>query len=103
MSGFVIGDDHPALPGHFPGRPIVPGVVILDRVLDAIEAAHGPLGALRLPQVKFLRPLLPGQDAWVETEEDARRVAADAMRGEVGKSLAGDVDLGCRRILITKD
>src|SRR3546814_9281220 len=55
MSGFVIGDDHPALPGHFPGRPIVPGVVILDRVLDAIEAAHGPLGALRLPQVKFLR------------------------------------------------
>lgn len=66
MSGFVIGDDHPALPGHFPGRPIVPGVVILDRVLDAIEAAHGPLGALRLPQVKFLRPLLPGQAARIE-------------------------------------
>src|SRR3546814_6702994 len=70
MSGFVIGDDHPALPGHFPGRPIVPGVVILDRVLDAIEAAHGPLGALRLPQVKFLRPLLPGQAAWVERSEE---------------------------------
>jgi len=68
MSGFVIGDDHPALPGHFPGRPIVPGVVILDRVLDAIEAAHGPLGALRLPQVKFLRPLLPGQAARVAIE-----------------------------------
>src|SRR3546814_11032678 len=68
MSGFVIGDDHPALPGHFPGRPIVPGVVIVDRVLDAIEAAHGPLGALRLPQVKFLRPLLPGQAALVEIE-----------------------------------
>src|SRR3546814_9440862 len=43
-------------------------VVILDRVLDAIEAAHGPLGALRLPQVKFLRPLLPRQAAWVEIE-----------------------------------
>ena len=68
MSGFVIGDDHPALPGHFPGRPIVPGVVILDRVLDAIEAAHGPLGALRLPQVKFLRPLLPGQAARIEID-----------------------------------
>lgn len=71
MSGFVIGDDHPALPGHFPGRPIVPGVVILDRVLDAIEAAHGPLGALRLPQVKFLRPLLPGQAARIAIEEIA--------------------------------
>jgi 3-hydroxymyristoyl/3-hydroxydecanoyl-(acyl carrier protein) dehydratase len=68
MSEFVIGDDHPALPGHFPGRPIVPGVVILDRVLDAIEAAHGPLGALRLPQVKFRRPLLPGQAARIEID-----------------------------------
>lgn len=68
MSGFVIGDDHPALPGHFPGRPIVPGVVIVDRVLDAIETAHGPLGALRLPQVKFLRPLLPGQSARIAIE-----------------------------------
>src|SRR3546814_1133754 len=74
MSGFVIGDDHPALPGHFPGRPIVPGVVILDRVLDAIEAAHGPLGALRLPQVKFLRPLLPRPAAWVEIDRKGTRL-----------------------------
>lgn len=68
MSGFVIAADHPALPGHFPGRPIVPGVVVLDRVLEAIESTHGPLGALRLPQVKFLRPLLPGQAAQVMIE-----------------------------------
>ena len=34
--------------GHFPGRPIVPGVVVLDRVLAAIEAGHGgALGALQ--------------------------------------------------------
>lgn len=65
---FAIGHDHPALPGHFPGNPVVPGVVLLDRVLDAIEAAHGPLPALRLPQVKFLRPLRPGQAAEVVVE-----------------------------------
>lgn len=65
---FTIAADHPALPGHFPGRPVVPGVLILDRVLAAIESAHGPLGALRLPQVKFLRPLLPGQAARIELE-----------------------------------
>jgi 3-hydroxymyristoyl/3-hydroxydecanoyl-(acyl carrier protein) dehydratase len=75
MNGFVIAEDHPALPGHFPGRPIVPGVVILDRVLDALEAAYGPLGALRLPQVKFLRPLLPGEPAQVAIEHAG---AADA-------------------------
>lgn len=67
-TAFRIKPDHPALPGHFPGRPVVPGVVILDRVLAAIEAAHGSFGALRLPQVKFLRPLLPGQAARIELE-----------------------------------
>ena len=39
---FTVPHDHPSLPGHFPGRPVVPGVVLLDRVLAAIEAAHGP-------------------------------------------------------------
>ncbi len=73
---FTIAADHPALPGHFPGRPVVPGVVVLDRVLAAIEAAHGPLGALRLPQVKFVRPLLPGEAARIELE--ALHAAADA-------------------------
>jgi 3-hydroxymyristoyl/3-hydroxydecanoyl-(acyl carrier protein) dehydratase len=62
---FAIPHDHPALPGHFPGRPVVPGVVVLDRVYAAIEAAHGPLGVTRLPQVKFVRPLLPGERAQV--------------------------------------
>jgi 3-hydroxyacyl-[acyl-carrier-protein] dehydratase len=65
---FVVPSDHPSLPGHFPGNPVVPGVVVLDHVLAAIEAAHGPLGALRLPQVKFVQPLLPGETARVELD-----------------------------------
>ena len=48
---FTIDPDHPCLPGHFPGRPVVPGVVVLDRVVEALEATHGPLGPLRVPQV----------------------------------------------------
>lgn len=71
---FVIPHDHPALPGHFPGRPVVPGVVVLDRVLAAIEAVHGPVGALRMPQVKFVQPLLPGEEARVELEAVADAV-----------------------------
>lgn len=35
---FVVPHDHPCLPGHFPGRPVVPGVVVLDHVLQAVEA-----------------------------------------------------------------
>ncbi|MDB6164384.1 MAG: fabA-like domain protein, partial [Xanthomonadaceae bacterium] len=66
---FSIPATHPSLPGHFPGRPIVPGVLILERVIDAIEAAQGPLGTLRLPQVKFVQPLLPGEIAEVSLAE----------------------------------
>ncbi|TWH99960.1 hypothetical protein IP90_02967 [Luteimonas cucumeris] len=65
---FSIAADHPSLPGHFPGRPLVPGVMLLDRVLDAIEQQHPALGALRLPQVKFVNPLLPGQAARIELD-----------------------------------
>jgi 3-hydroxyacyl-[acyl-carrier-protein] dehydratase len=70
---FMIPADHPSLPGHFPGRPLVPGVVLLERVVEAIEAAHGDLGALRLPQVKFLQPLLPGQAARIELDGEPPR------------------------------
>ncbi len=66
---FTIPSDHPSLPGHFPGNPVVPGVLVLDRVLDAVQAASGmPVGALRLPQVKFMQPLLPTQLATVSVD-----------------------------------
>ena len=73
---FAVSPDHPSLPGHFPGRPVVPGVVVLERVVEAIEAARGPLRALRLPQVKFVQPLLPGETAEVVLEA----VEGDAPR-----------------------
>jgi 3-hydroxyacyl-[acyl-carrier-protein] dehydratase len=68
MIAFSIPADHPCLPGHFPGQPIVPGVVLLDRVLAAIEARHGALGPPRMPQVKFMQPLLPEQTAQIELQ-----------------------------------
>ncbi len=80
MAGFTIDAAHPCLPGHFPGRPLVPGVVILDRVVAAIEAQHGPLGALRLPQVKFVQPLLP--DVTAEIEIAPQPAGADAGDGQ---------------------
>jgi 3-hydroxyacyl-[acyl-carrier-protein] dehydratase len=67
---FHIAADHPALPGHFPGNPVVPGVVLLDRVAAAIERACGQhIGGFA--QVKFQRPLLPDQTAELFIERDA--------------------------------
>jgi len=80
---FVIDPSHPSLPGHFPGAPVVPGVVVLERVFAAIEAVHGPLGATRLPQVKFVRPLLPGEEADIVVEGEAPRWRFRVLRGEV--------------------
>ena len=79
---FVIPPDHPSLPGHFPGRPLVPGVVVLERVLAAIESAHGPLGALRLPQAKFQQPLLPGERARIELDGEAPRWRFRVLRDD---------------------
>lgn len=79
---FSIAHDHPSLPGHFPGRPIVPGVVLLERVLEAIERSHGALGPLRLPQVKFHQPLLPDELATIVLEGEAPRWRFRVLRGD---------------------
>lgn len=93
---FLIEHDHPCLPGHFPGRPLVPGVLVLDRVYAAIEAAQGaPLSASRLPQVKFLQPLLPGEDATVELDASgAPRWRFRVLRADGGLVASGEVVAG---------
>lgn len=62
VSWLTIEPAHPALPGHFPGNPIVPGVVLLDHVLAFARAALAPQGmACRIPWAKFLKPLSADQ------------------------------------------
>lgn len=79
---FAVPADHPCLPGHFPGRPIVPGVVLLEQVIAAIQAVHGMQESLRLPQVKFLQPLLPGEVARVELDGVAPRWRFRVLRDD---------------------
>jgi 3-hydroxyacyl-[acyl-carrier-protein] dehydratase len=57
----LIHADHPSLPGHFPGAPLVPGVVILDEVVTALAEwrQNSQLSGIR--SVKFLAPLKPEQ------------------------------------------
>ena len=93
---FRVDPGHPSLPGHFPGRPVVPGVLLLEHVVAAIEADAGPLPSLQLPQVKFMRPLLPGEDARIELEArpavgSARRWRFRVLRADGALLASGEV------------
>jgi 3-hydroxymyristoyl/3-hydroxydecanoyl-(acyl carrier protein) dehydratase len=61
-----IATDHPALAGHFPDHPIVPGAVLLDETLHALEhtAPEGapPAGMhWHVASLKFHRIVHPGE------------------------------------------
>lgn len=58
----IIAPTHPSLPGHFPGNPVVPGVVLLNEIMDSLERMlQQPVHVTELPSVKFLSPLRPGE------------------------------------------
>jgi 3-hydroxyacyl-[acyl-carrier-protein] dehydratase len=61
--------DHPALPGHFPGQPIVPAVVILERVITEIQRSRPDLVIGGIRKAKFVSRLTPGKSFQLEWSE----------------------------------
>jgi 3-hydroxyacyl-[acyl-carrier-protein] dehydratase len=53
---------HPAFDGHFPGAPLLPGVVLLDEMLQAMPAGSG----WTIATAKFLHPVRPGETLTLE-------------------------------------
>jgi len=73
----LIHADHPSLPGHFPGAPLVPGVVILDEVVAAVDEWRRDSQLSGVRSVKFLAPLKPEQPFTISlfvTSKDAGEV-----------------------------
>ena len=66
---FSVPAGHPIFAGHFPGRPIVPGVMLLEWVLDGVARSRGCApSALRIREAKFFVPLGPDESAQLQTE-----------------------------------
>ncbi len=65
---FIIPAEHPALAGHFPGMPIVPGALFLDTLSRTLEQSIGRR-LCSAKQLRFTAPLLPMQRVSVEYAE----------------------------------
>lgn len=57
-----VAADHPVYAGHFPGQPILPGVVLLDEALYALATRQGLDAAIgQIKSAKFPSPVRPGE------------------------------------------
>ena len=53
---------HPILAGHFPGAPLVPGVLLLEAVRQACERALARTWRIAaIEEVRFARPVAPDE------------------------------------------
>lgn len=67
-----IAAHHPAYSGHFPGNPMLPGVVLLDAALHALESAgRGPSGHWQIGAAKFHSSVRPAEALTLQLETHA--------------------------------
>ena len=72
--------DHAAFAGHFPGTPILPGVVLLDIALKVIAETYLlDLDCCEIGSVKFLSPVHPGDTLTFQHE----RLTSGTIRFEI--------------------
>ena len=60
QSTIGITAEHPSFAGHFPAFPVLPGAILLDAMLEAIERARGiDLKYWHITSAKFLDAVRP--------------------------------------------
>lgn len=79
-SALPVAADHPAFAGHFPGHPILPGVVLLAEVMAAVAAVPGERWGIA--SAKFLSPVAPGTALTLVREEARGDVRFEVRAGD---------------------
>ena len=76
VAKLAVDAGHPVFAGHFPGEPIVPGVMLLEWVLrEAAPLLGRATEQLRIREAKFLEPLKPAQEADLYLDASPTRCA----------------------------
>ena len=84
--------NEPFFPGHFPGRPIMPGVLIVEAMAQtagmlvfkstADENQKKPVFFLGMDNVKFRKPVIPGDQLRLEVEITKHRQSIWGFKGK---------------------
>jgi 3-hydroxyacyl-[acyl-carrier-protein] dehydratase len=97
--------NEPYFPGHFPGRPIMPGVLIVEAMAQTAgvlafksipeEGQRRPVLFLGLDNVRFRKPVVPGDQLRMELEITRHRQAIWGFKGKafVEDQLVAEADL----------
>jgi 3-hydroxyacyl-[acyl-carrier-protein] dehydratase len=97
--------NEPFFPGHFPGRPIMPGVLIVEAMAQTAgvlvfksieeESHKKPVFFLGMDNVKFRKPVVPGDQLRLELEITRHRQSIWGFKGKafVDENLVAEGDL----------
>jgi 3-hydroxyacyl-[acyl-carrier-protein] dehydratase len=97
---FCFAADDAVFAGHFPGRPLLPGVFQLEMARTAAEWTLGcKLGVNEIFRAKFQRPILPGETVRLRLKlSEAAGIIQVTASFSAGGQPAGETRLQlCRR------
>lgn len=86
-ASFVFPPGFTGFRGHFPKKPILPGVCTVQAVLVAFQAwKKGPARLHEITNAKFFAPVLPGDELQFSCQADAEDAGPALVRAKISNN-----------------